>query len=63
MCTKGAESIGSQKENDLNLEDSSKKSHQNAKQDLPAVTEDSVSLFNGNKIFVSKEKIAPANMI
>ncbi|ACL33763.1 outer surface lipoprotein OspB [Borreliella burgdorferi] len=53
---KGAESIGSQKENDLNLEDSSKKSHQNAKQDLPAVTEDSVSLFNGNKIFVSKEK-------
>ncbi|MBB6208374.1 outer surface lipoprotein OspB [Borreliella lanei] len=43
------------KNSDKELIDSSK-AEKDAKQTLPAATEDSVSLFNGNEVFVSKEK-------
>ncbi|WP_187983293.1 outer surface lipoprotein OspB [Borreliella bavariensis] len=49
---KGAEP----KHNDQEVEDSKKDQKDASKKDLPLVTEDSVSLFNGTKIFVSKEK-------
>ncbi|WNY60654.1 outer surface lipoprotein OspB (plasmid) [Borreliella bissettiae] len=54
---KGAEPKNtSQKYNDQELIDSSSKAPKDAKQALPAVAEDTVSLFSGNEIFVSKEK-------
>ncbi|WNY70939.1 outer surface lipoprotein OspB (plasmid) [Borreliella californiensis] len=53
---KGAEPKNtSQKYNDQEIIDSNK-APKDAKQDLPTVTENSVSLFSGNEIFVSKEK-------
>ncbi|QFI14975.1 outer surface lipoprotein OspB (plasmid) [Borrelia sp. CA_690] len=55
---KGAEPKNTtQKHNDQEILDSTKKtSTQAAEQVLPAATEDSVSLFNGKEVFVSKEK-------
>nr|AAB81572.1 outer surface protein B [Borreliella garinii] len=49
---KGAEP----KHNDQEVEDSKKNQKDSSKRDLPSETEDLVSLFNGTKIFVSKEK-------
>ncbi|WKC80302.1 outer surface lipoprotein OspB [Borreliella tanukii] len=52
---KGAEPK-TQNHNDQEIIDSSSDAPKDSKQVLPTSTEDSVSLFNGNTIFISKEK-------